>query len=396
MNYVKSSQALNPYQRNLFKDCRVHRCNEDPNALIEYSLRIISGLCSDPRDLLDNIVQHATPCACGERDHYQEKAGDSAAAGAAKMTLPTRTNKKGQERRNKVTCREDCQEKGKTLEAAKPRNESVANLGKDEGRHLKATRTATLSTPKTGTTRREEKQATTKRNAENKNHEAKQKRGRNITRSVESEHTKRKHKADRRENNKRRTPQNLHQCTNGPDGKVMRPPRRRSSNKHHGANHLAMSHADDHLMSLALFDRDVPQAACVSGWHATSHLGRQRQKVRIGSTCLCNGGRSCGRLVCLSSLSAMPRRGCVACLVFSSYNINLSSREFARQPITNVLWNVTLHEFQKLHLGDACGTECGAAAFFILIISLFTLVFFRLFVLCDVARPLLRRSVLLR
>ena len=53
--------------------------------------------------------------------------------------------------------------------------------------------------------------------------------------------------------------------------------------------------------------------------------------------------------------------------------------------------NVTHHEvldciaaaaFQKLHLGDACGTDCGAAASFIIIISLFTFVFFRL--LCYV------------
>ena len=49
--------------------------------------------------------------------------------------------------------------------------------------------------------------------------------------------------------------------------------------------------------------------------------------------------------------------------------------------------NFTHHEFldclaapafQKLHLGDARGTGCGAAASFIIFISLFTLVFFRL------------------
>ena len=40
--------------------------------------------------------------------------------------------------------------------------------------------------------------------------------------------------------------------------------------------------------------------------------------------------------------------------------------------------------FQMFHLGGACGADCGAAASFIIIISLFTLVFFGLFVLCDV------------
>ena len=49
--------------------------------------------------------------------------------------------------------------------------------------------------------------------------------------------------------------------------------------------------------------------------------------------------------------------------------------------------NVTHHEvleciaaaaFQKLHSGEACGTDCGAAAPFTIIISLFTLVFFGL------------------
>ena len=53
--------------------------------------------------------------------------------------------------------------------------------------------------------------------------------------------------------------------------------------------------------------------------------------------------------------------------------------------------NVTHHEvldctaaaaFQKLHLGDACETDYGTAASFIIIISLFTLVFFGL--LCYV------------
>ena len=53
--------------------------------------------------------------------------------------------------------------------------------------------------------------------------------------------------------------------------------------------------------------------------------------------------------------------------------------------------NVTHHEvldciaataFQKLHLGDACGSDCGAAASVKIIISLFTLVFLRLW--CSV------------
>ena len=40
--------------------------------------------------------------------------------------------------------------------------------------------------------------------------------------------------------------------------------------------------------------------------------------------------------------------------------------------------------FQKLHLGDACGTDCGAAASFKILISRFTLVLVEIFVLCDV------------
>ena len=76
--------------------------------------------------------------------------------------------------------------------------------------------------------------------------------------------------------------------------------------------------------------------------------------------------------------------------VLTVHHIILSSHKFARQPVTMFL-NVTHHEvldciaaaaFKKLHLGDACGTDCGAAASFIIIISLFTLVFFGL--LCYV------------
>ena len=56
-----------------------------------------------------------------------------------------------------------------------------------------------------------------------------------------------------------------------------------------------------------------------------------------------------------------------------------------------LFWNVTHHDvidciaaaaFQKLHLGDTCETDCGAAASFKIFISPFTLVFFRL--LCYV------------
>ena len=61
----------------------------------------------------------------------------------------------------------------------------------------------------------------------------------------------------------------------------------------------------------------------------------------------------------------------------------LSTHHFAGQPITMFL-NVTHHEVldciaaavQKLHLGAACGTDCGAAASFKIFISLFTFVFF--------------------
>ena len=89
------------------------------------------------------------------------------------------------------------------------------------------------------------------------------------------------------------------------------------------------------------------------------------------------------------SLQSWSRPGPVL-PVLTVHHIILSSHKFARQPITMFL-NVTHHEvldctaaaaFQKLHLGDACGTDCGAAASFIIVISLFTLVFFRL--LCYV------------
>ena len=91
-----------------------------------------------------------------------------------------------------------------------------------------------------------------------------------------------------------------------------------------------------------------------------------------------------------------------SCPVSTVHHIILSTHNFARLPITMFV-NVTHHEvhdcraaaaFQKLHLGAACGTDRGAAASFKIFISLFTLVFFWLCVMC--CWLFLRRSVSLR
>ena len=80
------------------------------------------------------------------------------------------------------------------------------------------------------------------------------------------------------------------------------------------------------------------------------------------------------------SLQSWSRPGAVL-PVLTVHHVVLSSHKFARQPITMLL-NVTHDEvlgciaaaaFQKLHSGDACGIDCGAAASFKIFISLFRL-----------------------
>ena len=64
------------------------------------------------------------------------------------------------------------------------------------------------------------------------------------------------------------------------------------------------------------------------------------------------------------SLQSWSRLGPVL-PVSTVHHVILSSHKFARQPIHHeVLDCIAAAAFQKLHLGDACGTDCGAAASF--------------------------------
>ena len=100
------------------------------------------------------------------------------------------------------------------------------------------------------------------------------------------------------------------------------------------------------------------------------------------------------RIFCFSLGRVLPRRDC-SCgsrsVPSRSFCSSTHHIVFARQPITMFL-NDTHHEVldciaacavRRLHLGDACGADCGAAASFKIFVLLFTLAFFK-FVLCDV------------